>query len=107
MKLLDTFVAKVIEASDYTEDDMFYLRNRVLALVGEDGAEQETQETDLIALKEELVDLAVKNGKVGELMAEKDCLGAELMNFITPIPSQVNRRFWDTYAKSPQQAVAD
>ena len=82
MKLLDTFVAKVIEASDYTEDDMFYLRNRVLALVGEDGAEQETQETDLIALKEELVDLAVKNGKVGELMAEKDCLGAELMNFI-------------------------
>lgn len=32
MKLLDTFVAKVIEASDYTEDDMFYLRNRVLAL---------------------------------------------------------------------------
>ena len=77
MKLLDTFVAKVIEASDYTEDDMFYLRNRVLALVGEDGAEQETQKTDLIALKEELVDLAVKNGKVGELMAEKDCLGAE------------------------------
>lgn len=107
MKLLDTFVAKVIEASDYTEDDMFYLHNRVLALVGEDGAEQETQETDLIALKEELVDLAVKNGKVGELMAEKDCLGAELMNFITPIPSQVNRRFWDTYDKSPQQAVAD
>ena len=72
MKLLDTFVAKVIEASDYTEDDMFYLRNRVLALVGEDGAEQETQKTDLIALKEELVDLAVKNGKVGELMAEID-----------------------------------
>ena len=35
MKLLDTFVAKVIEVSDYTEDDMFYLCNRVLALVGE------------------------------------------------------------------------
>ena len=71
MKLLDTFVAKVIEASDYTEDDMFYLRNRVLALVGEDGAEQETQETDLIALKEELVDLAVKNGQSRRINAEK------------------------------------
>ena len=35
MKLLDTFVAKVIAVSDYTADDMFYLRNRVLALVGE------------------------------------------------------------------------
>lgn len=107
MKLLDTFVAKVIETSDYTEDDMFYLRNRILALVGEDGAEQETNQTDLIALKEELVNLAVKNGKVGDLMAERDCLGAELMNFITPVPSQVNRNFWDMYAQSPQQAVAD
>ena len=107
MKLLDTFVAKVIEVSDYTEDDMFYLRNRILALVGEDGAEQETNQTDLIALKEELVNLAVKNGKVGDLMAERDCLGAELMNFITPVPSQVNRNFWDMYAQSPQQAVAD
>lgn len=107
MKLLDTFVAKVIAVSDYTEDDIFYLRNRVLALVGEDGAQQETTQTELIALKDELVELAVQNGKVGELAAEKDCLGAELMNFITPVPSQVNHEFWDTYAKSPQQAIAD
>ena len=107
MKLLDTFVAKVIDNSDYTEDDMFYLRNRILALVGEEGAQQETEQTELIALKDELIDLAVQNGKVGELVAEKDCLGAELMNFITPVPSQVNREFWDTYAKSPQQAIAD
>lgn len=107
MKLLDTFVAKVIAVSDYTEDDMFYLCNRVLALVGEEGSQQETKQTELIALKDELVDLAVQNGKVGELVTEKDCLGAELMNFITPVPSQVNREFWDTYAKSPQQAIAD
>ena len=107
MKLLDTFVAKVIAVSDYTEDDMFYLCNRVLALVGEEGSQQETKQTELIALKDELVDLAVQNGKVGELVTEKDCLGAELMNFITPVPSQVNREFWDTYAKSPQQDIAD
>lgn len=96
MKLLDTFVAKVIAVSDYTADDSFYLRNRVLALVGEEGAQQETKQTELIALKDELVDLAMQNGKVGELAEEKECLGAELMNFITPVPSQVNREFWDT-----------
>lgn len=107
MKLLDIFVAKVIAVSDYTADDMFYLRNRVLALVGEEGAQQETKQAELIALKDELVDLAVQNGKVGELAEEKECLGAELMNFITPVPSQVNREFWDTYAKSPQQAIAE
>ena len=43
MKLLDTFVAKVIAVSDYTEDDMFYLCNRVLALVGEEGSQQRNE----------------------------------------------------------------
>ncbi|MBF7094323.1 UDP-glucose--hexose-1-phosphate uridylyltransferase [Streptococcus sp. HF-1907] len=105
--LVDAFVAKVIENSDYTTEDYFYLRNRVLALVGEDGAEQETSLTELIALKDALVELAVSNDKSGPLAEEKDCLGAELMNFITPIPSVVNKHFWDTYAQSPQQAIAD
>ena len=107
MKLLDTFVAKVIESSDYTKDDIFYLTNRILALVGEDNVQQETAQTELIALKDELVDLAVANGKVGELAEEKDCLGAELMNFMTPIPSQVNKNFWETYAQSPQKAISE
>lgn len=107
MKLLDTFVAKVIESSDYTKDDIFYLTNRILALVGEDNTQQETAQTELIALKDELVDLAVANGKVGELAEEKDCLGAELMNFMTPIPSQVNKNFWETYAQSPQKAISE
>lgn len=107
MKLLDTFVAKVIESSDYKKDDIFYLTNRILALVGEDNAQQETAQTELIALKDELVDLAVANGKVGELAEEKDCLGAELMNFMTPIPSQVNKNFWETYAQSPQKAISE
>lgn len=107
MKLLDTFVAKVIESSDYTKDDIFYLTNRILALVGEDNAQQETAQKELIALKDELVDLAVANGKVGELAEEKDCLGAELMNFMTPIPSQVNKNFWETYAQSPQKAISE
>ena len=33
--LLDTFVSKIIENSDYAELDATYLRNRILALVGD------------------------------------------------------------------------
>lgn len=107
MKLLDSFVAGVIASSDYTELDSFYLRNRVLALVGEENAEQETAETNLIKLKDLLVDLAVANGRCADIQEEKNCLGAELMNFITPVPSRVNADFWQTYAENPEQAVAD
>ena len=105
--LVDAFVAQVIALSDFTEEDSFYLKNRVLALVGEDGTEVETSLTEIIALKDALVELAVTNGKVGGLLEEKDCLGAELMNFVTPVPSQVNKRFWETYDTNPTQAVAD
>lgn len=107
MKLIDQFIAKVIASSAYTEMDRPYLFNRVLALVGEAGGNPETQSETLIELKEELVDLAVANGKVGALFEERDCLGAELMNLITPLPSKVNRDFWETYQSSPEEAIAD
>ncbi|MGT2776178.1 UDP-glucose--hexose-1-phosphate uridylyltransferase [Streptococcus hyovaginalis] len=107
MKLIDQFIAKVIASSAYTEMDRTYLFNRVLALIGEASGNPETQSETLIELKEELVDLAVANGKVGALFEERDCLGAELMNLITPLPSKINRDFWEIYQSSPEEAIAD
>ncbi len=52
-----------------------------MALVGE-SAEQETEAEQLIDLKDDLVAVAVKNGKVGGTLAEQDILGAELMGRI-------------------------
>lgn len=106
-KLIDSFVTQVIAQSDYTEMDRIYLTNRVLALVGEGGIEKTTVSSSLIDLKEELLDLAVTNGYCGKLSEEKECLGAELMNFITPPPSVVNQRFWTSYKTSPEQALAE
>ncbi len=107
MTVLDQFVETVIANSDYTELDAIYLKNRIMALVGEEQVNEETDETSLIPLKNRLVDIAVKNGKCGPLQEEKNCLGAELMSFITPIPSVLNQRFWQTYKKSPEKAIAD
>ncbi|MGV3011480.1 UDP-glucose--hexose-1-phosphate uridylyltransferase [Streptococcus thoraltensis] len=107
MTVIDAFVAKVIELGDYTEQDALYLFNRILALVGEVSGNPDSQSKPLIDLKEDLLDLAVANGKVGALLEERDSLGAELMNFITPIPSKVNENFWETYEQSPEKAIAD
>ncbi|MFK5676816.1 UDP-glucose--hexose-1-phosphate uridylyltransferase [Ligilactobacillus sp. LYQ60] len=105
--LVDRFVTAVIAASDYTATDHIYLVNRVLNIVGE-GHQQPAPDTDeLIDLKDALVAVAVANGKVGDTQNERDAVGAELMNFITPAPSIVNRHFWDTYQHAPQEALAD
>lgn len=105
--LLERFVSQIIASSFYQELDRTYLSNRVMALVGEEGVESETAATNLIDLKDELVTLAVKNGLCGELLEEQDIIGAQLMDFITPAPSQVNARFWQTYASDPERAIAD
>ena len=105
--LLDAFVTGIIAVSDYEELDRVYLRNRILALVGQGALTAESQQENLIDLKDELVALAQKDGVIEEGLAAADMLGAELMNFITPTPSQVNRNFWQKHGFKPQLAIEE
>ena len=107
MTLVETFVTKVIAESTFEELDRIYLSNRVLALVGDGVLEVETDQDNLIDLKDQLVEEAVRLETIEDSLAAREILGAELMDLVTPCPSQVNRDFWATYAQSPEQAIAD
>ncbi|MFS9133232.1 UDP-glucose--hexose-1-phosphate uridylyltransferase [Streptococcus infantis] len=107
MTLVENFVTKVIAESSFEELDRIYLTNRVLALVGDGVLEVETDQDDLIDLKDQLVEEAVRLETIEDSQAAREILGADLMDLVTPCPSQVNRDFWDTYAQSPEQAIAD
>ena len=105
MDLIRKFVEQVIEKSDYTELDKYYLYNHVLHLVGK--CEKECQEASIIDVKDALVEQAVLNQKIDDLSSSKDSLGCELMDLITPIPSVLNQRFNETYAQDQKRAIAD
>lgn len=105
--LLNAFVTEVIANSSFTEIDRIYLVNRVMSLVGEEAAKQETAATGLIDLKDDLLEVALAVGKIGSTLAEQDILGAELMNLVTPAPGQLNQQFWQTYEQDPKRAIAD
>ena len=107
MTLVETFVTKVIAESSFEELDRIYLTNCVLALVGEGIFDVETDQDNLIDLKDQLVEEAVRLETIEDSQAAREILGADLMDLVTPCPSQVNRNFWDTYAQSPEQAIAD
>ena len=107
MTLVETFVTKVIAESSFEELDRIYLTNRILALVGDGVLDVETDQDNLIDLKDQLVEEAVRLGTIEDSQAAREILGADLMDLVTPCPSQVNRDFWDTYAQSPEQAIAD
>lgn len=105
--LVETFVTQIINFSDYTELDRIYLRNWILALVGDDALTVKTTQSNLLALKDQLVQIAQDHGHSLKTNAERDLIGAELMDLIVPRPSIVNKRFWQTYHRSPEQAIAD
>ena len=107
MTLVENFVTKVIAESSFEELDRIYLTNRVLALVGDGVLDVETNQDDLIELKDQLVEEAVRLGTIEDSQTAREILGADLMDLVTPCPSQVNRDFWNTYAQSPEQAIAD
>ena len=107
MTLVDKFVTHVISESSFEEMDRIYLTNRVLARVGDGVLEVETNLDKLIDLKDQLVEEAVRLETIEDSQTAREILGAELMDLVTPCPSQVNRDFWTTYAHSPEQAIAD
>lgn len=107
MTLVEKFVTKVIAESSFEELDRIYLTNRVLALVGDGVLEVESDQDNLIELKDQLVEEAVRLETIEDSQAAREILGTDLMDLVTPCPSQVNRDFWDTYAQSPEQAIAD
>ena len=107
MTLVEKFVTKVIAESSFEGLDRIYLTNRVLALVGDGVLDVETDQDDLIELKDQLVEEAVRLETIEDSQAAREILGADLMDLVTPCPSQVNRDFWATYAQSPEQAIAD
>lgn len=97
---IDQFVEQIIENSHYRQEDYRYLFNRVLALVGEEKVASEdfgADSTELIDLKDDLVAIAVHNHQIDDNQGTRDILGAQLMDFITPSPSEVNNTFWKKY----------
>lgn len=105
--LVEEFITQIIANSAFTELDRIYLRNRILALVGDEALKVETTSDNLLDLKDELIVAAQNNGLIANSNSAYDILGAQLLNFIVPRPSIVNQKFWESYQLSPQKAIAD
>lgn len=104
--LVAAFVNAIIAANpEYEAVDDVYLSNRILALVGDDALPLTTVTTNVIDLKNELVDHAVTTGVIDDSQPDRDILGDQLMDLYTPTPGIVNREFWKQYRDSPETAT--
>ena len=102
------FTTLTIQAGGWMEMDRIYVQNRLLALIGEDGMERvqarKTTKTSL-ELLDQLIEKAQENKMIGESIANKEILEAQIMDFLTPPPSVVNAFFAQHYANDPKEAT--
>ncbi|MDR2834239.1 MAG: UDP-glucose--hexose-1-phosphate uridylyltransferase [Streptococcaceae bacterium] len=100
------FVQLAIKMETFALMDRVYLENRVLALIGEDSMQKisQTSSKDSLEILDILVDTARKNKKF-ETITQQEIFEAQLMDLLTPVPSQVNQTFHELAKEDSKQAT--
>ena len=101
MKLMEQYADKVIASGAYEPLDRIYVLNKIRGFAGDEDVEAKDNEP----LVSQLVDLAVKRGKIEDSQTEREILNDQLYDLMTPRPSVVNHEFWEKYQQSPDTAT--
>ncbi|NDO56474.1 UDP-glucose--hexose-1-phosphate uridylyltransferase [Lactobacillus reuteri] len=101
MKLMEKFADQVIASGTYEPLDRIYVLNKIRGFVGDEDVEAKDNEP----VVSQLVDLAVKRGKIDDGQTAKEILNDQLYDLLTPTPSVVNHKFWEKYQQSPATAT--
>lgn len=107
-QLITAFIEKSVEIGDLDPLDAVYQTNQLLILLELPGYENE-ELTELpesrLEILDALVEYAVDAGVIEDLDAYRDVLSSQIMDLVTPRPSEVNALFWENYEKSPELAT--
>lgn len=80
MKLMEAYADKVIASGAYEPLDRIYVLNKIRGFVGDEDVEAQ----DGQPLVSQLVDLAVKRGKIEDGQTEREILNDQLYDLMTP-----------------------
>ena len=96
--IIKEFVKRVIKNNhQFEEMDRIYLCNQVLALIGEETfpiieADPSVSKASTLELLDGLVNQGVANQVVEDFQSSREILESQLMNLLTPTPSQVKEK---------------
>ncbi|MDN6317159.1 MAG: UDP-glucose--hexose-1-phosphate uridylyltransferase, partial [Lactococcus lactis] len=107
-QLITSFIQKSIEIGDLDPLDAVYTVNKLLSLLDLENYEKEVVNKENLSrldILDALLEYAVENNRIEDMTASRDVLSAEIMDLVTPRPSEVNETFWKNYKKSPKLAT--
>ena len=104
------FTHKCLQQGDLLELDLTYVQNQLLRIFHLKELDQvdpsaNLAQLDRLDLLDQLLDHAVDLDLIEDNSSNRDVLGAEIMDLVTPLPSQVNAKFWDLHRLSPKLAT--
>lgn len=107
-QLISAFIVKSIEIGDLDPIDSVYTTNKLLNLLGLEVYQPEVIDhlaESRLDILDALVEFAVASNKIDDLGASRDILGSEIMDLITPNPSEINQTFWEKHEENPKKAT--
>ncbi len=106
-ELITHFIQKSIQLGDLKPLDAVYMTNKLLALFQKEDYVKTVATLDLSRLDvlDEMVEYAVSEKIIDDLASARDVLSAQIMDLVTPRPSEVNQAFWRDYKESPEVAT--
>lgn len=90
------------------ECERVYTTNLLLDLFQEPDYEESDCDVSEIVLEDvlkELLDEACSRGIIEDSIVYRDLFDTKIMNCLMPRPAQVQKKFWEDYAVSPEQAT--
>ncbi|OZU88283.1 UDP-glucose--hexose-1-phosphate uridylyltransferase [Virgibacillus indicus] len=101
-------IQKAIDAELIEPADYIYVQNQVMNHLNLQAFPEEVDHStndSIPNLLEKIVDYAVKNDVIEDVLDEKEILSATIMNCFVARPSAINKTFNEKYKKSPKAAT--
>ena len=108
---IEELVAYGVRTGLTPECERIYTRNLLLDCFEEpdfatsEGEDAARSERPLVDILNDLLEEAVRRGKIGDSVTERDLFDTKLMNCLMPRPAQVREEFAKHYAESPKEAT--
>ena len=101
------FVELAIEKELVDQMDAILITNQLLHILQKDDFNESLKANhdheSLLPLLDQMVSYAINQGIIDN--SQKELLEAEIMALVTPLPSQLNKKFWTHYQESPEKAT--
>lgn len=109
-KCIKKLLAYGVRKNLVKQEDVIYVRNRLLDALGKDdytdiALEKDDDVVELQDLLDDIKTIMIKEGKLQDTQDAREKMDARLMDCLTPPPSAVIERFQKDYAQDPRLAT--